>query len=503
MPISFHRGRFKRLTMLALTAGMLPLASCNKDRFIDVVDPDVINPVNISSAAAAEALRAGALSRLNSATTGQTRPVIGSLDEGAFFYGGALADELRSGDTFVQRDQADQRLIQHTNSAMTVIAHQINRTRTAAVQAIPALRQYLPLAVSSVAQMYWVRGYAENMLAENFCNGTPLSSISESNDIVYGEPETNVEVYERAIASFDTAVQNAPAGDSRADTVRILSAIGRGRALMNLGRFAEAGAAVAGVPDNFKFFSFHSISTTENQVWALNNSAGRWVVAESEGGVGLNYATANDPRVPVCVGGSTGCRAHDPGQTRTTSFDNNFGPGTLSGPFYVQLVYPTRESDAVIVGGVEARLLEAEAFLRGGDVVNWLARLNYLRANFPTFKQPSNPCNASGTQVTGCPTIPVGGTLLPPLTDPGTQTAREDLMFRERAFWLYMTGHRLADMRRLVRPISAGGFGRPESTVFPTGAYSKGGAYGTDKMLIVPQAEENNPEFTGCLDREP
>lgn len=500
MPFSLDRARLRRFAALALAAGALPLTSCNKDRILNIIDPDVVNPSDISSAAAAEALRVGALSRLNDATTGFTG---GSLGEGAFFYGGTLSDELRSGDTFVQRDQTDQRSIQTTNSGMTEVARQVNRLRTSTVQAIPALRQYLPEQVSSVGQMYWLRGYAENMLAENFCNGTPISGLDEANNIIYGEPETNADVYARAIGSFDTAVMNAPAGQARSDTVRNLAAVGRGRALMNLGQFAEAAAAVGAVPDAFRFFSFHSVATTDNQVWALNNSAGRYVLGERDGIVGLNFATANDPRVPACVGGSATCKAHNPTQTRTASFDNNFGPGLVAGPFYVQLVFPTREADAVIVSGGEARLLEAEAFLRAGDVANWLAKLNYMRANFNIFKQPSNPCTASGTQVTGCPAIPLGGTLLPPLVDPGTQAAREDLMFRERAFWLFMTGHRLADMRRLVRPVSEGGYGRDENTVYPNGPYVKGGTFGNDKMLIIPQAEENNPEFTGCIDRNP
>ncbi|HEX9608385.1 MAG TPA: hypothetical protein VF962_14250, partial [Gemmatimonadaceae bacterium] len=78
-----------------------------------------------------------------------------------------------------------------------------------------------------------------------------------------------------------------------------------------------------------------------------------------------------------------------------------------------------------------------------------------------------------------------------------------DLLFRERAFWLWSTGHRLADLRRLVRPVADGGFGRAENAVFPNGPYAKGGSYGTDKFLVIPLAERNNPQFTGCLDRNP
>jgi len=37
------------------------------------------------------------------------------------------------------------------------------------------------------------------------------------------------------------------------------------------------------------------------------------------------------------------------------------------------------------------------------------------------------------------------------LTDPGTAEARVDLLFRERAFWFFLTGHRQGDLRRLIR----------------------------------------------------
>ena len=146
MSISLDRARLRRLATLAFTAGVLPLASCNRDRILDIVDPDLIDPANLNSAAAAEALRLGALARLNNATTGFTG---GSLGEGAFFFGGLLSDELRSGDTFVQRDQTDQRSIATTNSGMTEVARQVNRLRTASVQAIPVLREFVPDQLSS------------------------------------------------------------------------------------------------------------------------------------------------------------------------------------------------------------------------------------------------------------------------------------------------------------------------------------------------------------------
>jgi len=130
----------------------------------------------------------------------------------------------------------------------------------------------------------------------------------------------------------------------------------------------------------------------------------------------------------------------------------------------------------VVADGIEARLIEAEAMLQNGDGPGMVNALNALRAD-------------AGNN---------GNFNLPALTDPGTTDGRVDLLFRERAFWLFATGHRLGDMRRLVRQ-----YGRPANTVFPTGPYFKGGNYGTDVNLPVPFAEQNNPNFTGCLNRDP
>jgi hypothetical protein len=70
--------------------------------------------------------------------------------------------------------------------------------------------------------------------------------------------------------------------------------------------------------------------------------------------------------------------------------------------------------------------------------------------------------------------------------------------FSERAFWLFSTGHRQGDLRRMVRV-----YGEQVSDVFPWGDYIKGGVYEDNVTFPVPQSEENNPNFQGCLDRNP
>jgi starch-binding outer membrane protein, SusD/RagB family len=86
------------------------------------------------------------------------------------------------------------------------------------------------------------------------------------------------------------------------------------------------------------------------------------------------------------------------------------------------------------------------------------------------------------------------------LSTPSNQDAAIEQLFSERAFWMFATGHRLGDMRRLVRPAPLG-YGRPVETVFPSGGYLKGGSYGEDVNLPIPVEEENNPNGVGCLGR--
>ena len=80
---------------------------------------------------------------------------------------------------------------------------------------------------------------------------------------------------------------------------------------------------------------------------------------------------------------------------------------------------------------------------------------------------------------------------LAPLTLQDTPAAQVDQLFKERAYWLFLTSHRLGDLRRLVRQ-----YGRTVNSVFPNGAYFKGGTYGTDVNVPVPFSEQNNPNYT-------
>jgi hypothetical protein len=59
-----------------------------------------------------------------------------------------------------------------------------------------------------------------------------------------------------------------------------------------------------------------------------------------------------------------------------------------------------------------------------------------------------------------------------------------------------VAGQRLGDLRRLIRQ-----YGRTQDKVFPGGTFFKGGTYGADVNFPVHVDETNNPQFTGCADR--
>ena len=121
---------------------------------------------------------------------------------------------------------------------------------------------------------------------------------------------------------------------------------------------------------------------------------------------------------------------------------------------------------------------------KAGNAAGMMAALNTARAD------------AGARAAWAIPTT--GADPLPPLADPGTEAGRIDLLFRERAFWLYLTTHRVGDLRRLVRQ-----YNRPASAVWPTGAYFKGGTYGPDQNITPSFAERNNANWEGCTDRNP
>jgi starch-binding outer membrane protein, SusD/RagB family len=453
----------KVMTRIGMTFAVLGLAmsytACDPNEVLDVTDPDILETV--TSADGALALRNGVFLRFAQATTG----IQGA--DAIYLFAGLLTDEWRSGDTFVQRNNQDQRIFDPENSFNQNRLRDLNRVRVEGKRAIAGLRKFAPDSVAAVAQIFALTALAEVVMAENYCNGTPLSELDENNDIVYGKPLSNNEVFQIALQHADSALAIAPNVAAVANLAKVV----KGRALIDLGKFAEAATAVTGVPLTFAFQVSHSLNVNDNQIWALNVNGRRYTMVDKEGGVGLDYVSSNDPRLPKRTAGAT-------------VFDNSI-PVTL-----FRIGIWDRTTPVTNASGIEAELMRAEADLKAGNTASWLTRINGLRTN--TSLYPVIPSTLSGASSY------VSGPNLTALADPGSQAGREDIMFRERAFWMFSTGHRLGDMRRLLRQ-----YGRAENTVFPNGVYYKGGNYGNAVSVPVAFEERNNPEFQQCLDTKP
>src|SRR5262245_1951151 len=114
MPIRgrFHMPSFSSRARWVIASAALLVAplmgGCNvKDELLEPQNPGVIDPEATNSPAAAVGLRTGALGRLKDRTAG---------GESVWLFGGLLADEWKSSDTFTQRNETDQRAVQTNNA---------------------------------------------------------------------------------------------------------------------------------------------------------------------------------------------------------------------------------------------------------------------------------------------------------------------------------------------------------------------------------------------------
>jgi len=436
--------------LLLLVAG--GLASCSDP--LDVTDPTTILDSDVNNAEGAQLLRHAALQRLYQAVASSA------------LASGLVADELLNQPSLFTEQQgvprfeglldrrATAEIVQREGGGTEAYSvWQAVRLRAVPV-AVAKLQAYAPPGAreAHMGEMLAARGYAALRLAEDVCPGFPLHDVVDYK-LVYGPPLSTEQALERALVDFEAAVSLA------ADSARVLNfaRLGRARALLNLGRFSEAASAVAAVPTDyvaeaeygstdFDPFNQRNSLAIDQLGWAFEDFVlGRRGVADREGGTGLDFVSAADPRVP------------------TDSLDTARDGVTI---LYGIGKYPNGGTPIVMASGVEARLIEAEAALDAGDPGTWLTKLNQLR------------------QTVG----------LADTTDPGSDAARIDLTFRERGFWLFATGHRLGDLRRLVRI-----YGRPPESVFPTGAYWRGGLYGTGTSLPIPTQETaTSPGVAGC-----
>lgn len=421
--------------------------------------PDVQDPATLQTPAGAVARYRGAIDSLPSALDWYVARTAILTDELA-----DLPTPLNVGGFY---GAINLRLLNPAGTDFEGDYNRLHRLRAQAREARGFLQAYAPAASPALTgHLYAVEGYADVLLADLFCSGIPLSTVDFKGDYTFQPGSSTHDVYERAVGLFDSAL--ALLSDSA--RLQPMAALGRGRALLALGRYTDAAVAVVGVDDGYQYqasftydpnspalgqsrllFSFLAGNPSEH----FTQRGGAPSMGNLEGGNGLNYlsaGTAADPRVLA------------------DALGEDLYHHTLWLPRKAAAAFPLSGNvPLVLADGIEARLIEAEAALQGHDVDGWLLKLNVLRATV-------------GLADTNDP----GATLAEPAAD----SARVDLLFRERAFWLYFTGHRQGDLRRLIRQ-----YQRHGNDVYPSG-----GGYGTSVVAPLPETEQQrNPKYTGCI----
>jgi hypothetical protein len=438
------------LTLVAIATGA-GLTACSKiqDPLLDVDTPDIVTPDKASTAAGAQSFfiaGQGDFARLVGGDRGGSSPL------GLNLTGGLLADELIS--TRSGTEHIDNRAIVPATFPQDTW-RQVGTAHTRIIRAITALEKFPPATGGNeqLALLHAYEGMVRVLVAENYCNGVPLwDGESDLNPVT--KTFSTAELYTTAIAEFNKALTLTAAGSSTAN----LATIGKARATLDAATpatlaasAASAAGLVAAIPTTYKFNVVFGTNTTGvgNAIYDWATSTKNFSAVDKEGGNGLDYISSADPRIKV-----------DP--TKVTAGQDGTRTAALN-------QYPTLDAPVTVASGIEARMIQAEAELANGNP-NWINTVNTARTT-------------------------IG---LTPLVPAATPAGQVDQLFRERGFWMYLTAHRLGDMRRLVRQ-----YGRGIETVYPTGSYFKGGAYGTDTVLPPHQDETNNPNWTGCTDTAP
>jgi len=429
----------RQIRVLAILAITMASTACHG--LLDVSDPTLIRDGDIANAAGANSLRVNAISELFVDVLPVVQDVAMFTDE--WTYDVPLATDLTTDGLALMDLRKSEGLENYWGYADPHLAP-LTRALWQTSIAIPAVRTYTPDSLKGdyLGQLYGIRGYLILQMAEDICPGFPINDVAE-NHTVYGGPLTTDSAVAYASSQLDSAVKYAH------DSVRFvtLARVVKGRALLDQGKYPEAAAMVAPVLTSSVYQTGQNFRIVMNP-YQYCDGCRVTALGDSEGVNGLPFVTANDPRIPLQQVG--------PRQT------------DLNDTLYVTSLGQGDNDRLTLASGIEARLIEAEAAVHNNQ--DWKSILDDLRAT-------------------------VG---LPALNDPGTIDGRIDLVYRERAFWLFMTGRRLGDLRRLIK-----NYGRTPESVFPTGVWrgGTGDSYGTATAIPFNEADQRRYDpfiTTGC-----
>lgn len=332
--------RIRRMSGLAPLAALL-LGACN----LEVTNPGPVNASYLNDKAAFPALVNGAGRDLAEALNWVS------------YTGAAVARELHpagsTGSFGITPAQQNGRLIDDETGTHWQLAQ---RARWTAESAIGRIKTVLGSSSGTNAQylqaLVWA-GYANKLLAENFCDG-----------VIDGGAKESYTVYlTRADANFTEAIAVA----TTQNNTTLLNAAKGGRAAVRLLKKDLAGAAsdASGLANTFAYKMPYYILDADqyNRIyWSTANAPYRahtvWNTFYQ-----TYYTQTKDPRVPW---------GSDPKNPVGDAAVGNLGKV----PWYFELKFAAKDSPINLSTGWEMRLIEAEAKLSGGDVAGAMTLIN-------------------------------------------------------------------------------------------------------------------------------
>ncbi len=336
----------------------------------------------------------------------------------------------------------------------TVYFDKLSRLRILAAETQAGFRRYGSLLSDTIlGHSMAIEASSLIMLAELYCSGVPLSKLTQDGDFELTRGYSTEEVYSFALAKLDSASTLSRENARISGFIDLL----RTRVLLGIGRIQDAARIANSIETSFRYSILYTKIAAIPTYSISGNYYSKFVIASVlkterignlKGLNGLPYSSGHDPRVNL------------------PELSDSWAPFVMS-------------------SGLEARLAQAEAALEREDP-SWLTILNELRTSCATNDNCASPAPAGTGGISG----------LDVLDDPGNDKARLDLLFDERAYWLFLRGFRQGDLRRRIRV-----YGGSVSELYPIGLPEVGNvAYSGMVSLPVPKEEQRlNPKYRGCF----
>ena len=450
---------------VSATALMVSLVACDSQRPLSVRDPDVASPGSVTGLSGLQAYRGGAEGDFAIAYVGGG-DVSNGGHEGVANFGGLFTDEMVDEETFPTRIVMNQRNAQPSNLSVGGVFQDVGQAHNDNLRGIGQYVQFSPTS-PGLAELYALDGYLYLFIAEQWCSGEPFSVIDVATGAVVNSPYlTTAQMLDTAIARFQAAEQVAAHSDTAAAAKPFgeLAVVGTARAQLDLGDVATAAATAATFTDaTFNYQIVESVNSPRQNsgIWYYNVIFPSFSEGDQKNVTGLPFVSSGDPRTAATLGAPAD-------QAPESFYFNN----------YYQANGPA--SATTLASYTEAQMIVAEGDLFAGNYAGALAIMNSLRAS-------------SGLSWAGA-----SDATLANLSGSSPKAQMQQLL-SERAYWFWVTAHRLGDWRRVLRtPYNGAPFNFVMSDVYPTGA-------GLFDILEFPTPvfTNPNPNYKACDPSQP